>query len=30
MVQLHVDDKPQGSAMEVLSEAIPHCGVQHQ
>ena len=29
-VQLHVDDIPQGSAMEVLREGIKHGGVQHQ
>ena len=29
-VQLHVDDIPQGSAMEVLREGIEHGGVQHQ
>ena len=29
-VQLHVDDIPQGSAMEVLREGIEHGGVQYQ
>ena len=29
-VQLHVDDIPQGSAMEVIREGIEHGGVQHQ
>ena len=28
--ELQVDDIPQGSAMEVLMEAIPHGGVQSQ